>query len=234
MHQIIGEYKTIDNTFAGSPFTIDSIYASITFLQTSNNHIMQTEDLLSWQIQFGDDISSYQVQVDNDSTFSSLEVNDTLFVSISGTGYYSISLQDLNGNESIISGTKYYWRVKPNYNFSLPTAFTKPAPSFWFEYVSDIGDVEKSEIPKQFALYQNYPNPFNPVTTIQFTTAQTGHISLMIMDMLGREVKTLVDDYLPAGEYYIKWDATDFPSGVYFYRIRARNFTQTMKLLLLQ
>ena len=96
-----------------------------------------------------------------------------------------------------------------------------------------------SEIPQSFKLYQNYPNPFNPVTTIGFRIGYfpngiRGFVSLKVFDLLGREVATLVNEEKPAGVYKITWNAMDLSSGVYFYQLKAGNFTATKKLLLLR
>jgi len=89
-------------------------------------------------------------------------------------------------------------------------------------------------------LSQNYPNPFNPVTTIGYTIAGTGHealgtssVRLSVYDMLGREVAVLVDERKEPGSYSVTFDASGLASGVYFYRIRAGDFVQTRKSVLL-
>jgi hypothetical protein len=78
-----------------------------------------------------------------------------------------------------------------------------------------------ASIPTKFALYQNYPNPFNPSTTIRFTIPAQSFVVLKIYDLLGREVSTLVSEELNTGDYARQWNASDMPSGVYFYRIKA-------------
>jgi hypothetical protein len=98
-----------------------------------------------------------------------------------------------------------------------------------------------SSIPYQFNLSQNYPNPFNPATTIKYTIAEASKVTLTIYDILGRELTVLVDEVQTAGHKQVVWDASSYPSGVYFYRIMAvgenksgNKFTQTKKLLLLK
>ncbi len=89
-------------------------------------------------------------------------------------------------------------------------------------------------LPKEFALHQNYPNPFNPVTVIQYSVASKQYVSLKVFDLLGKEVVTLVNDVQDAGYKSIEFDATNFASGVYYYRLVAGEFTQTRKLLLMR
>jgi hypothetical protein len=107
----------------------------------------------------------------------------------------------------------------------------------WKRPVSEITvDVEKMEelLPSNVLLLQNYPNPFNPTTAISFQLTAVSQVSLKIFDLLGREVATLVNEKLAPGTYTRQWDATGFASGIYFYRLAARNFIQTRKLLLLR
>jgi hypothetical protein len=88
--------------------------------------------------------------------------------------------------------------------------------------------------PTSFVLSQNYPNPFNPSTNISFSIPSRSFVTLKIYDMLGREVTTIVSEEMSAGSYSRQWNATDIPSGVYFYRLQAGNFNQTKKLILLK
>lgn len=94
-------------------------------------------------------------------------------------------------------------------------------------------DVEQNEIEiNGFELNQNYPNPFNPTTTIRFSLSQREHVVLKVFDMLGREVATLVNGELQAGEHSVVFNVQGLPSGVYFYRLRAAGFIQTKKMLI--
>lgn len=97
-------------------------------------------------------------------------------------------------------------------------------------------DIENEEkvIPTEFILKQNYPNPFNPVTTIEYHIPVSSKVSLIIYDILGREIKTLVNENLKPGIYNIKFDANNFSSGVYIYVLRADNFIQSKKMLLIK
>jgi len=92
---------------------------------------------------------------------------------------------------------------------------------------------EKAAVP-EYTLSQNYPNPFNPTTEINFRLPRQSFVNLEIYNMLGEKVSTLVSKYLSPGNYNIEWNAADFPSGVYFYRIKADNFNLVKKMLLLR
>jgi len=87
-------------------------------------------------------------------------------------------------------------------------------------------------IPDAFQLYQNYPNPFNPTTVISYSLPFAEKVVIKIYDVLGREIKELVNEFKEAGEYSITFDASSLSSGVYFYRINAGNLSQTKKLIL--
>ena len=96
-------------------------------------------------------------------------------------------------------------------------------------------DVEKGNtIPTTYSLSQNYPNPFNPETTIKFTLPQRSKVKLEIFDVLGRVVSTIVNSDLDAGSYNYNWNASNFASGVYIYRLTANDFASSKKLMLLK
>ena len=88
--------------------------------------------------------------------------------------------------------------------------------------------------PSQFGLEQNYPNPFNPNTTINYRLPKSGQVTIKVYDVLGNEVKTLVNEYKPAGGYSINFDAGKLGSGVYIYRITAGGYTSAKKMTLIK
>ncbi|MBU1937247.1 T9SS type A sorting domain-containing protein [bacterium] len=89
-------------------------------------------------------------------------------------------------------------------------------------------------LPTEHALHPNWPNPFNPTTTIRYDVKQTGHVQLTIFNLLGQEVTRLVDSQRLAGTYTISWNATDLPSGIYFYQLQTADFVQTRKMVLVK
>lgn len=101
-----------------------------------------------------------------------------------------------------------------------------------FEYSNIIHVVVDN--PGLFSLSQNYPNPFNPVTNIKFSLPVSGQTSLKVYDMLGREVKTLINKDMPAGNYEVYFNASGLPSGIYFYTLTNGNFTSSNKMTLLK
>ncbi|MBL8016320.1 MAG: T9SS type A sorting domain-containing protein, partial [Ignavibacteria bacterium] len=94
--------------------------------------------------------------------------------------------------------------------------------------------VNNNQVPVKFELGQNYPNPFNPVTNIRYSVPRQSLVKLVVYDILGREVKTLVNEMRTAGTYEAVFDASQFASGVYFYRMESGDFTDVKKLVILK
>lgn len=91
-----------------------------------------------------------------------------------------------------------------------------------------------NEVPALFNLEQNYPNPFNPVTNISFALPHHGNVELRVFNSLGMEVAALLNSFMNAGNYTVSFDASELPSGVYFYNIRAGDFNDTKKMMLIK
>jgi len=102
-----------------------------------------------------------------------------------------------------------------------------------FEY-SEIIEVNISGIPKEFSLSQNYPNPFNPSTKISYQLPNAGYVSLIVYDVLGNEVATLVNENQNSGDYDISFNGSNLTSGIYFYKISTDNFSQAHKMILMK
>jgi len=120
------------------------------------------------------------------------------------------------GQELVITGENQY--------SCNPLSFT----------LDDTNNIKDDSFIIQYKLIQNYPNPFNPSTTITFTIPQKEQVRLKIFDVLGNEVSTLLDQVLPSGNHEVKFDATALRSGVYFYRLQARDFIGTKKMVLMK
>ncbi len=93
---------------------------------------------------------------------------------------------------------------------------------------------ELNEIPNGYALEQNYPNPFNPTTTIKFSIAKPSNVKLIVYDILGQRVVTLVDKFMNAGVYSVDFNARNLASGIYFYGIEAGDFKSFKKMILIK
>ncbi len=141
-----------------------------------------------------------------------------------------ISLKGSSISVALSPDTTYYWQV---------AAFDSAGALGWsgtrsFETGTATGIEQAVPIPKAFALLQNYPNPFNPTTLIRYRLPKNSAVTLEVYDVLGRLVRTLVNERQTFGEHSVTFDAANLPSGVYFYRILAGAYTDTKKLLLLK
>lgn len=97
------------------------------------------------------------------------------------------------------------------------------------------------QVAKRFALEQNYPNPFNPITNIKYSIPKESFVTIKVYDFLGKEIKTLVNERKPTGNYSVIFNASNLPSGVYFYRMQALpegrhagSFVSTKKFVVLK
>jgi hypothetical protein len=98
--------------------------------------------------------------------------------------------------------------------------------------VTDIKN--ENQLIQNFLLSQNYPNPFNPNTKISWQSPVSGHQLLKVYDVVGNEVATLIDEYKPAGSYEIEFDAKNFSSGIYFYKLQTGSFVDSKKMIYLK
>ena len=96
--------------------------------------------------------------------------------------------------------------------------------------VTSVGNI--AGLPTEYKLYTNYPNPFNPTTKIKFNLPEAAFAKLIIYDLLGRNIETLISSELKPGTYEVNFNATHFASGVYFYSLQTNNFKSTKKLLI--
>jgi hypothetical protein len=124
---------------------------------------------------------------------------------------------------------------------SLTTAvglvYTPPKPDLGcFEYgsVEAINNKNTSSVPQTFSLSQNYPNPFNPTTVISYQLPENTFVTLKVYDVLGKEVATLINDEMTAGQHSLQFNAINLPSGIYFYMLKAGNYTDTKKMILMK
>jgi hypothetical protein len=103
------------------------------------------------------------------------------------------------------------------------------------KYSKLVTAVEKTAaVPTHFALEQNYPNPFNPSTQIRFMLSTRSSVTLTVFDALGRNIRTLVNQQLDAGEYVSTFDATGLASGVYYYALKAGSLVETRRMVLIR
>ncbi len=170
--------------------------------------------ILNWTTSVEENNSGFEVQ----RAIAGSEFHTVSFVKGFGnsSSEYDYSFEDKN----LLAG-KYNYRLKQtdfNGNFE------------YFELTEEVN----IGLPSQFSLSQNYPNPFNPATKINYDLPVSGLVTLKVFDNLGREIATLVNEIKQAGYYTAEMRGSDLPSGVYFYRISAGNFTSVKKMMLIR
>jgi GH35 family endo-1,4-beta-xylanase len=129
------------------------------------------------------------------------------------------------------------WNQTPTSYLINSDGTVRPAFTWLVQFLKDnpMGvKTSKTELPTQFQLAQNFPNPFNPTSEIQYSVPRSGHLTLKVYNILGKEVMTLFDGVRQPGNYAATFNGTGLASGVYFYRLQAGYFTETKKLLLVK
>ena len=181
--------------------------------------VSETGIHLSWDLSTAEDFQYFDLEKSSTADFGEyqvIETADTAYLDtdyeVDVTVYYRLVAYDDGGNAS---------------EHSVAIDITV----LW----ADLGIA----IPDEFAIHQNYPNPFNPVTTLRYDLPEQGHVRITIYDMLGRDVKTLINEYQDPGYRSIIWDATNdygkpVSAGMYLYQIQANNFLKTKKMILVK
>ncbi len=172
------------------------------------------------------EVNNYGFEVERNTPINPLSRGEA-----EGRGVWKkIGFVDGNGNSNspktysftdndVLSG-KYYYRLKQIDNDGK------------YEYSKAI-EVDLG-VPQKFELTQNYPNPFNPVTTIRFSILEATDVKLTLFNILGQEIKSLVNEYKEAGIYTINLNASDLNSGIYIYKLEAGSFVQSRKMTLIK
>jgi hypothetical protein len=155
-----------------------------------------------------------------------------IYRSLSGTEYSILdsTLSTTYSDSLVKPGFRYFYYV----TFSNGESESLPSDTV-SATVEPVTFLDKQNVvPEIYAMFQNYPNPFNPVTVIGYQLPVDSFIDLSIYNVLGQKVTTLVSETKPAGKYETIWDATDVAGGVYLYQIKAGNFRQVRKMILLR
>ncbi|MCX6167827.1 MAG: fibronectin type III domain-containing protein [Ignavibacteriales bacterium] len=207
------------STAAGSSSVVPLVI-SPNYGQPINN----TSAILTWKIPVPTESHlKYDLQYSKNSNFNNIQTITNL----------NESVAQVSGLES---NTRYYWRVLSKTDNGSVSSYSTTG-SF---ITSGTTAVENQEvIPTQFELSQNYPNPFNPTTRINFAIPQNSFVSIKVYDMLGQEVKTLINQEMVSGNHSIDWNADNnlgikVATGMYIYRITAGNFVSTKKMVLIK
>jgi subtilisin-like proprotein convertase family protein len=193
-------------------------------------------DILISLVKGNASINLSQFNGNNGQNYTNTTFHDTALVNITQgtppfTGWYKP--QQALATFSNVQ-TQGYWILKI-YDLRPGNTGTLLNWSLSIKYSSPIS-VKKDEniVADKFNLFQNYPNPFNPVTTIKYTVPEKTFVRLTVYDLLGKEIKTLVNEVQTSGLYSATWDASSMPSGIYFYRLQTNNFSQVKKMILVK
>ncbi|NWF50894.1 MAG: T9SS type A sorting domain-containing protein [Ignavibacteriaceae bacterium] len=164
--------------------------------------------------------------VDGGNTWTEYEISDHNFkpTPIGGLG------QGYQGdNIAITSANNTLWPIWMDNSTGVYQLWTVPIP------ISEINVEELNQNTVQdFELYQNYPNPFNGETKIRFRVREAGYVFLSVFDLLGNEVMKIKDGFKPAGTYEISFNSGELPTGIYFYKLTAGNFSEVKKMVLMK
>lgn len=234
-HHIIN--NTIANNssnFSGGGLFIEdnsSVYTSNVVLWSNNSQYgaeISIDSLSALDINFSDIEGGYP-------GYGNINI-DPLFRNPSDDDFHLMSTDcgDLWDSPCIDSGNPFFSDSLLDCMWSLGTAETDMgAYGGGYRTLLEVENME-NVLPSQVDLLQNYPNPFNATTTIKFVLPDAGQVRIDIYDLLGRRVKTLMDEEMQAGNYQVVWDASNYSSGVYFYRIETGEFAETRKMILIK
>jgi len=162
---------------------------------------------------------------------SIISLGNSLFIGTDAGVYQSTNHGDSwNLISDGINSTIQSLTVSPEY------LFAGSDNGVWKRSLAELTSVSNKDnnLPQLFTLAQNYPNPFNPTTNIKYSLAQAGNVKLIVYNILGSKVATLVNDYKPAGSYSVQFNGTNLASGIYLYRLESGAYTSTKKLILLK
>ncbi len=177
--------------------------------------------------------------------YTNLLSSDTIRFDYSYAQYNSTNIDSLIVKVSTDDGMTFPTEIFRKGGLNLATApqttsfFIPTNNTQWRSYKFSLNGIVSASstenlVPTKFVLNQNYPNPFNPKTIISYEIPVSGNVKLLVYDILGKEIKTLVNEKQTTGNYKIDFDAGNLPSGVYFYRLITDGFTDTKRMVLIK
>ena len=173
---------------------------------------------------------------------NSINIKDAILYAKSGNNFIKFDASDYLGIyhlNSIANGSVKIIVNRIGYSgdsliINIPQNGNLDSVNFYLNRVYVKINKISSEIPDKYSLYQNYPNPFNPSTIIRYSINKNTNVKLIIYDILGKEITTLVDEKQNIGTYEIKFNMKNLSSGIYFYRLVTNDFEQTKRMMLLK
>ncbi|RNC79663.1 MAG: T9SS C-terminal target domain-containing protein [Balneola sp.] len=246
-----------NSSFSKIVLDLDTNYGSTGSIFYFDSDLDNDLDVFFW---FQNSGYLYQLEFEGTLTNEQPTIPEFQSVSVTDVGSVNLSWNKSNDFESLEGHVKYRITVNSeeqqiilethsnditltelkagNYNVSISSIDplqSESSSSLPANFVIILESGESSnDLPAEVFLHQNYPNPFNPVTNISFELNKTEDVKLTVFDALGRTVSTLVDERRSAGLHTIRLDASNFPSGIYFYQLEAGGVEQTKKLTLIK
>jgi photosystem II stability/assembly factor-like uncharacterized protein len=228
-----GVYLSTDNgaNWNLTTLTDQTVYSLVIngnriFAGTIGNAIYYSDDNgLTWTPTFVPGQSIYSLAVSGNNIFAGTYQFGINVSSNNGTNWASI-------NEGLLSGISVYSICIFNNYIYIGTS----GLGVWRRPLSEVTNVQTitNDVPQQFSLSQNFPNPFNPSTSIHFSVPSSEFVTLKVFDVLGDEVATLINEEKPEGTYEAVFNAANLTSGIYFYELKAGEFIQTKKMILMK
>jgi hypothetical protein len=215
-----------------------------TSLNNRDVYIIEILDSYIFAGCFYNDLGVY-ISSNNGLNWSLTPLNDNVVWSFAVYDHYLFAGTDMNGiymtfdygstwiqkNQGLIYGEIYSLLVSNNYIFAGPGRY-----SLWKRPISNIIGIQKISnlIPDNFLISQNYPNPFNSTTKFKLQISKFSDVKIVIYDILGKEIATLLKQRLDPGIYEIIWDAVAYSSGIYYCQLISEDYSETKKVILLK
>jgi hypothetical protein len=227
------DVKTTDH-YTGETFTIENVNRVTTagpiVIASLDINYIPTPDIYQVKPHIKNESQSLTIE----DLYIGMSSDDSSITQISGPLY----LGSIAPGETIIHTGYYTVRVDSTFSgdFSFNFEITKDGWLYWEDsFPGSITSVKNDlTLPVSYKLYQNYPNPFNPTTILKYDIPEQSRVSLIIYNILGEEVISLVNDEKVAGSYKIVWNATNLGSGIYLYKLKAGDFVETKKMVLMK
>lgn len=231
-----GSHSFSDSRYGNSMNNTTSYFTMVNPVSLTGAVNPRLEFNAKWALEDGFDYTRIQISTNNGSTWTTLAGKFTSLV----------------GGQQSYDAIKYWVQERINLNpyigqsvkfrFYFDTDGGVPGDGFYFDnfrivnYTDTLTSIanNSNDIPEKYDLFQNYPNPFNPSTSIRFDIPKQSAVSITIFDALGREVRLIALGNYSPGRYSVEFDASEFPSGVYFYRLDAEDFTSIKKMMLVK
>lgn len=253
---IVGGYSTINQYYTGKSVILKTTNGGLNWIRVYQS---TRTDEWCWKIQFVNRLLGYtSIERFGTPTFILKTINGGLnwqeislpnnIVNLEGIGFvneqtgwvggWGFSYNEPN-YETTNGGANWHlagWGINMNRVRFISDTLAYAVGKTVYKYNREPIGIQQisTEVPQQYKLYQNYPNPFNPNTKIKFGIPKSSFVTMKIYDVLGKEIAILVNQYIDAGTYSVNWVASANPSGIYFYSILTKEYSESLKMALIK